>query len=207
MDSKRNKIIHELENLFPGALKIYNLPLLRKHNSTLSNTLLHRNFNEPPVKKIWFKLLWEIACFLETEQDTAAYSFFYRLPEKADGETDWVFCAARLNRCEKNLPGEIALFSYQLQKLKEINKKLYWVLENGEFFKDNLHKVALLTKREKEIIRLLASGLTGIEIAAAINLSVHTVYTHRKSINSKLNIQHVTTLLKYAEVFDKEMAL
>ena len=81
------------------------------------------------------------------------------------------------------------------------------MLENGEFFKDNLHKVALLTKREKEIVRLLASGLTGIEIAAAINLSVHTVYTHRKSINSKLNIQHVTTLLKYAEVFDKEMAL
>ncbi len=207
MDSKRNKIKHDLENLFPGALKVYSLHSLSKNNSTASNTLLHRNFNEPPAKKELDKLLWQIACFLESGQDTAAYSFFYRLPQKADGETDWVFCAARLNRCEENLPKEIALFSYKLQKLKEINTKLYRVLENGEFFKDNLYKVALLTKREKEIIRLLASGLSGNEIAAAINLSVHTVYTHRKKINSKLNIQHFTTLLKFAEVFDKEMAL
>jgi DNA-binding CsgD family transcriptional regulator len=207
MNSKHSEIMHDLKNLFPGALEVHSLHLLSKSNGTVSNTLLHRNFNEPPAKKELDKLLWEIACFLEYEPDTATYSFFYRLPKKADGETDWVFCTARLNRCEENLPKEIALFSYKLQKLKEINKKLYRVLENGEFFKENLHKVALLTKREKEIIGLLTSGLSANEIAAAINLSVHTVYTHRKSINSKLNIQHFTTLLKFAEVFDKEMAI
>ena len=45
-----------------------------------------------------------------------------------------------------------------------------------------------LTAREKEICNLVRGGASSKEIAAALNISVHTVNTHRKQIRRKLGI-------------------
>ncbi|NQU81657.1 MAG: response regulator transcription factor [Bacteroidetes bacterium] len=55
-----------------------------------------------------------------------------------------------------------------------------------------------LTKKEFEIIRLIAQGLTTKEIAAKDFLSVHTVNTHRKNILKKLGINSTSELIMYA---------
>lgn len=55
-----------------------------------------------------------------------------------------------------------------------------------------------LTKKEFEIIQLLAEGLTTKEIAAKDFLSVHTVNTHRKNILKKLGINNTSELIMYA---------
>jgi DNA-binding NarL/FixJ family response regulator len=55
-----------------------------------------------------------------------------------------------------------------------------------------------LTPREVEIVRLVASGLIAKEIAAELNLSTHTVYTHRKNIMKKLNLNSASELVLYA---------
>ncbi|MGD1152565.1 MAG: LuxR C-terminal-related transcriptional regulator [Syntrophales bacterium] len=39
-----------------------------------------------------------------------------------------------------------------------------------------------LTSREREILQLLAEGLSAKEIAAHLNLSIKTVETHRRNI-------------------------
>jgi len=44
---------------------------------------------------------------------------------------------------------------------------------------------SILTKRELEIVKLIASGLSSKEIAEKIFLSVHTVNTHRHNITQK----------------------
>ena len=56
----------------------------------------------------------------------------------------------------------------------------------------------LLTKKEFEIIHLIAQGLTTKEIAAKRFLSVHTVNTHRKNIFKKLGISNTSELIMYA---------
>ncbi|HBH85507.1 MAG: hypothetical protein A2X05_03205 [Bacteroidetes bacterium GWE2_41_25] len=58
----------------------------------------------------------------------------------------------------------------------------------------NIH----LTKKEFEIIRLIAQGLSTKKIAAKDFLSVHTVNTHRKNIFKKLGINNTSELIMYA---------
>lgn len=55
-----------------------------------------------------------------------------------------------------------------------------------------------LTEREKEIICNVAKGLSNKEIADALNLSVHTVATHRRNISAKLEIHSSAGLAIYA---------
>ena len=58
--------------------------------------------------------------------------------------------------------------------------------------------VKSLTRREKEILQLIAKGRTTVQIAAQLNLSRFTVDTHRKNIHNKLGIKTNTGLVNYA---------
>ncbi|MBR5695767.1 MAG: response regulator transcription factor [Paludibacteraceae bacterium] len=55
-----------------------------------------------------------------------------------------------------------------------------------------------LSQREKEVLVLVAKGMTNKEIADQLNLSVYTVITHRKNITAKTNIKSVSGLTIYA---------
>ena len=55
-----------------------------------------------------------------------------------------------------------------------------------------------LTAREREILTLIAQGLTNREIADQLSLSLSTVQTHYTHILQKLNLQNRTELIKYA---------
>ncbi len=55
-----------------------------------------------------------------------------------------------------------------------------------------------LSPREVEIVRLVSSGLIAKEIAGQLNLSTHTIYTHRKNIMKKLHIGTTSELVLYA---------
>ena len=55
-----------------------------------------------------------------------------------------------------------------------------------------------LTKRETAVLVQLAQGKTNKEIADALNVSVHTVISHRKNITHKTGIKSVAGLTVYA---------
>jgi DNA-binding NarL/FixJ family response regulator len=55
-----------------------------------------------------------------------------------------------------------------------------------------------LTPREREIVQLLAEGLTNKEIANTLNISVKTAETHRTNIMRKLDLHSVSELVRYA---------
>jgi DNA-binding NarL/FixJ family response regulator len=48
-------------------------------------------------------------------------------------------------------------------------------------------EVEVLTQREQEILSLVAAGKTNIEIAAKLQVSIHTVKTHMRKILAKLH--------------------
>jgi DNA-binding NarL/FixJ family response regulator len=58
---------------------------------------------------------------------------------------------------------------------------------------------ANLTKREMEIISLIAKEYTTQEIAEKLFISTRTVETHRKNILSKTRVKSIIGLLKFAE--------
>lgn len=55
-----------------------------------------------------------------------------------------------------------------------------------------------LTKREKEILSLVAEGLTNQQIADKLFISPRTVDTHRTNIMQKLDLHDVASLVRYA---------
>jgi DNA-binding NarL/FixJ family response regulator len=55
-----------------------------------------------------------------------------------------------------------------------------------------------LTPRERDVLRLVADGLTSKEIASRLNLSPKTVDGHRTAIMDKLSIRNVAGLVKFA---------
>lgn len=57
---------------------------------------------------------------------------------------------------------------------------------------------SILTEREKEVVRLVAEGLSSREIAERLCLSVKTVDTHRANIMGKIDVHSVAELIKYA---------
>ena len=55
-----------------------------------------------------------------------------------------------------------------------------------------------LTKRQKEIVKLLAEGKSSKEVASVLNISVKTAETHRANIMRKLELHSVSELVRYA---------
>lgn len=59
-----------------------------------------------------------------------------------------------------------------------------------------------LTKREKEVLVLIASGCANKQIADMLFVSIYTIETHRKNINTKLNTKSLAELIKIADLFN-----
>lgn len=55
-----------------------------------------------------------------------------------------------------------------------------------------------LTTREKEIFQLVAEGYTSVEIANQLVISRRTVDSHRASIMEKLQLPHISALVRFA---------
>ncbi|MFY0592557.1 response regulator [Roseivirga sp.] len=77
---------------------------------------------------------------------------------------------------------------------KDVSDSLF---ESVKKTQDAVAKVQL-TKREVQIIKLIASEYTTNEIATELAISTHTVDTHRKNIVSKLGIKNTAGLVKFA---------
>mgnify|MGYP003445153312 FL=1 len=56
----------------------------------------------------------------------------------------------------------------------------------------------VLTRREKEVLALIAEGMTNNEIAKNLFISVTTVETHRKNLLAKLEAKNTASLIRMA---------
>lgn len=59
-------------------------------------------------------------------------------------------------------------------------------------------EIMTLTPREREILQLIAEGLTNKEIAKELDISHNTVHVHRRNIMDKLDIHKQADLIRYA---------
>ncbi len=98
----------------------------------------------------------------------------------------------------------------------DLSRAITAVIEGKSFFSPAVSKVLLedymrklsrsgaedsfdlLSSREREILQLVAEGNSSKEVASLLNLSVHTVETHRSNIMQKLNLRGMPELILYA---------
>lgn len=61
-----------------------------------------------------------------------------------------------------------------------------------------LRKIPSLTKREKEILHLIAHGKTSVDIAKELFISPLTIETHRRNLMQKFEVKNVAALIMAA---------
>lgn len=54
------------------------------------------------------------------------------------------------------------------------------------------------SKREKEVLRLMAMGYKSADIAASLGISVKTINTHKENLKNKLGLSSIEQLIAYA---------
>jgi DNA-binding NarL/FixJ family response regulator len=62
--------------------------------------------------------------------------------------------------------------------------------------------IPVITRREKEVLKLIAAGMTNKEMAAILFISITTVDTHRNSLLSKFNVKNTANLIRMAAEFN-----
>ncbi len=79
---------------------------------------------------------------------------------------------------------------YFSQSIKEVYLK--------GMFSNEQSLAATLSKREKEVLKLIAQEFTTQEIADTLFLSKHTIESYRKNLISKLEVRNLAGLTRYA---------
>jgi len=90
--------------------------------------------------------------------------------------------------------------------IDEIEKAMEAVLSGKEYWlgrdsvKESIHEhnQLLLTRREIEVLKLIAEGLTNHEIADKLFVSASTVDSHRKNLMAKLHVKNTAALVRTA---------
>lgn len=70
--------------------------------------------------------------------------------------------------------------------------------EAVQALRETISEVPVITRREKEVLQLIAEGLTNAEIAGRLFISVPTVNTHRKSLIEKFDAANTAMLIARA---------
>jgi len=94
---------------------------------------------------------------------------------------------------------------------EELLRAIESVLKGEKYFSQSIKDVYLkgmfsneqslmdsLSKREKEVLKLIAQEFTTQEIADTLFLSKHTIESYRKNLISKLEVRNLAGLTKYA---------
>ncbi len=85
--------------------------------------------------------------------------------------------------------------------LQEVNRgREYVSFSVAEALKKSVpnDQLPVLTKRERQVLELIAEGLTNQEIAKRLFLNCTTIDSHRKNMLTKFNVKNTAALIKIA---------
>ncbi len=140
---------------------------------------------------------------IERNDPHAVFTFFQRVRAAPEAEWQWYLSSMRL--LLRDADGQPLLAITQAVHIDphlHLTGKVTQLLEDNVFFRDNYSLYLALTKREKELLRLLAHAKTNKEIAEELFLSVNTVETHKKNLKTKLKAGSSTELIRFARAFE-----
>lgn len=96
----------------------------------------------------------------------------------------------------------VTRLAVQPNELGAVANKMNRIVKMDEFKLQHFKRFQQLSKRELEVMQLLANGCNNPAIADKLFLSRQTVETHRKNIKAKLALRSFHDLMKYALAFD-----
>ncbi|MCX7728253.1 MAG: response regulator transcription factor [Bacteroidia bacterium] len=99
-----------------------------------------------------------------------------------------------IKECIEYAMNNQSFFCNKLIQFIQSNEESIQVIERNNMSCNGI----VITQREREIIQLIAEGMSNKQIADSLNLSIHTVLTHRKNIMKKTNVSNTAGLVLFA---------
>jgi DNA-binding NarL/FixJ family response regulator len=86
-----------------------------------------------------------------------------------------------------------------IEAIEQVMKgKTYMSDEVAQLLRKHEENEVVLTRREKEVLQLIADGLTNNEVAQKLFISITTVDTHRKNLLAKFDVKNTASLIRVA---------
>ncbi|TGE26051.1 LuxR family transcriptional regulator [Hymenobacter aquaticus] len=149
-------------------------------------------------------LLPKVYAMIQSSDPWAVVSIFQQVRIAPDGGYVWHLSATRvlLRDEDTGQPLLLVTTSLPVDPLHHVTHKVSRLLEENNFLRQHAPRFGQLTRREREVLRLLALGHSAPEIAAELFISVQTAETHRRNVRQKLGATSAFELSEYARAFD-----
>jgi DNA-binding CsgD family transcriptional regulator len=160
----------------------------------------YRRFFNPVDAQDYMPRVYEL---LQSADPTCVVSFFQQVRTTENPEYTWYFSATRVLLRDAALgPLLLITTASPIDPLHHVTHKVSRLLEENNFLRQHAPIFASLTRREREVLRLLALGHTAPQIGAELFLATQTVETHRRNLRHKLQADSQFELGQYARAFD-----
>jgi LuxR family transcriptional regulator len=144
----------------------------------------------------------ELGTFVKSNDPSSTYSFFQRVRPDQDSTYKWYFTTTQFYPGTQTEPGtQLMHIAIAVNDCTYAAKKASYICEQDQFVRKNFERFNSLSKREKEIIKLIVDGNSSYNISSQLFISVHTVNNHRKNIVKKLDVKCLSELIRFASAF------
>lgn len=202
-------------DFFPGVVIVHNLrTMCVEYMSELGLSMLGTTMAELRADGSNYNLKYfnpsdaadyvpKIRGLLERNNNDEIISFFQQVRTVDCPDWVWFLSTIRiLMRDEDGKPLLSITFACPINELNHLTPKVKRLLEENNFLRKNQARFALLTRRERQVLQLLAQGKNSVAIAKELFIAANTVITHRRNINAKLHPENQQDLALYAHAFD-----
>ena len=202
--------LEEISDLLPGIIHINSLSDfailymnkygeersgLSKEEIIAMGTQFLEDIFEPETLEYFSRPLIQM---IQENDRSRIVSFFQKIRPYDSSDYQWILTTSKFLKNEN----ESISISQELSGMDGSIKIISKLLDDNLYVRKNMKKFGSLTKREKQIIKLVAKGHSTKQIAEELFLSPQTVKTHRKNISKKLNLERIIEWEYFADAFD-----
>jgi LuxR family transcriptional regulator len=208
---KQEVRLEDIGDYMPGSVMVQDL-------KTLANTYMNKKGCEflrhsseelanlgPEYYERFFpkeeteKLKGTLQQFLINNDHSATCSFFQRVRPDRNVPYQWYFTTSQFYpAAEQEESGKLMHVAIAIDDTSQAARIMNYICEQDEFVTKHYAKFRLLSKREKEIIKLIVDGKSSYYISEVLFISMHTVNNHRKNICRKLEVKSLSELIRFA---------
>ncbi|WP_270090352.1 helix-turn-helix transcriptional regulator [Sphingobacterium sp. SYP-B4668] len=199
-------MMHDMDKLQPLAVSYMNNWGAEHLGTSVDeiNALGDAYYNKYFIKEESLAIFEGIEKYLHEADFDKQYNFFQRVKLHQEVAYKWFYSVCKLIKIKEGdcTVNKMIMLSSPVEGIDLMISRVNKVLDEDIYVKNNYKIFATLTRREKEIIAMIANGKSSKEIADELFISIHTVNTHRKNVIQKTQCNSFATLLKFAIAFE-----
>lgn len=195
-------IVHDITDstvVYMSRWGVENLGTTLEAIRQLKTEYYDRYFNPEDAKDYVPKIFG----LLERNNSDEFVTFFQQVRQSPEHEWRWYLSSTKiLLRDGEGKPRLTVTLAVPVETIHPMASKVDRLLEENNFLRRHHHIFASLTRREREVLRLMALGVNSNEIAEQLHISEATASTHRRNIRNKINAQSPYDITRFAQAFD-----